>query len=153
MELEVVFWFWWIAAMIFLIIEMVASGFFFLWMAAAAFMTGTLALLLPFISLDIQIFIFAILSLSSAIIWKRYLSKHPVETDQPYLNQRGSEYIGKNFILTEAIQNGSGRIIVNDCRWKVTGIDCPVSTQITVIAVDGMILQVEPTQKSLIKNT
>lgn len=132
-----VFWYWWIAAAIFLGLEMLSPGFFFLWMGVSAFITGLLFLVMPFMSPEFQLLIFAVLSMVSAIWWKNYLNRHPIETDHPHLNQRGAEYLGKNFTLITAIENGRGRVKVNDSTWRVEGEDCPAGATVKVIAVDG----------------
>ena len=144
MELEVVFWYWWILAIFLLGTEMLAAGFFFLWMAVSAFVTGILLLLIPMLSVEVQLFIFSVLSMSSVIAWKRYMVNHPVKTDHPNLNQRSAQYIGQTYILIEAIENGWGKIKINDSHWKVEGQDCPVSSRVRIIEVDGNFFKVEP---------
>lgn len=143
MEFEVVFWYWWVAAVLLLGIEMMSPGFFFLWMAISALVTGLLLLVVPVMTIEIQLFIFAVLSMCSVIAWKRYMVNHPIESDHPHLNQRGAEYIGRTFTLLEAIENGQGKIKVGDSRWRVEGEDCPVGSTVKVIAVDSTIFKVE----------
>ncbi len=57
MGFEVEFWHWWVAAVVLLGIEMLSPGFFFLWMAASALVTGLLLLIMPFINVEMQLFI------------------------------------------------------------------------------------------------
>jgi membrane protein implicated in regulation of membrane protease activity len=122
---------------------MLAAGFFFLWMAVSAFITGFLLLLIPVLSVEVQFFIFSVLSISSVIAWKRYMVNHPVKTDHPNLNQHSARYIGHTFTLVEAIEDGWGKIKINDSRWKVEGQDCPVGSRIRIIKVDGNFFKVE----------
>ncbi len=137
-----VFWQWWIAALIFLAIEMLSPGFFFLSMAiAAAIVGGVLALFIDF-SLLMQLALFSVLSICSLVIWKHYAAVIK-PSDHPLLNQRGAQYIGRTFALIEAIENGQGKIKVDDSRWTVEGEDCPVGTRVKVIAVNGTIFKVE----------
>ncbi len=142
MAVQFVFWYWWVLAVALLGIEILTSGFFFLWMSIAAVVTGFLALIMPFLNINIQIFVFAVLSMASVILWKRYMNQHPIETDHPYLNQRGAQYIGRTFTLIEAIENGQGRVKVDDSRWRVEGEDCPQGATVKVVAVDGTVLKV-----------
>jgi membrane protein implicated in regulation of membrane protease activity len=122
---------------------MLSPGFFFLWMGISAFITGLLFFIMPFISTEFQLMIFAVLSVVSVLWWKHYMTKHPDKTDHPNLNQRGAEYVGKNFVLIEAINNGQGKIKVDDSRWRVEGEeDCPVGSTVKVVAVDGMTFKV-----------
>ena len=69
--------------------------------------------------------------------------RHPTETDQPRLNRRGEQYIGRTFTLDEPIVNGLGKIRVDDSTWKIEGGDCAAGTRITVVGVDGVVLKVE----------
>jgi membrane protein implicated in regulation of membrane protease activity len=142
MTVQFVFWYWWVLATVLLGIEIMTAGFFFVWMSAAAVLTGFLALIMPFLSLNAQLFIFAVLSMVSVILWKRYMNKHPIVTDHPHLNQRGAQYIGRTFTLIEAIENGQGRVKVDDSRWRVEGEDCPQGSTVKVVAVDGTVFKV-----------
>ena len=67
-EIELVFWHWWVLAVFLLVIELLSPGFFFLWMAISGFVTGCVVLLMPSISLDMQVFIFSILSVAAILI-------------------------------------------------------------------------------------
>ena len=146
MAFDILFWHWWIAAVVLLSVEMLSAGFFFLWMAVSALITGLVLLVMPSMSLELQLFIFSVLSMLSVLIWKRYLVQHPVKTDHPYLNQRGAEYIGQSFTVVEAIKNGRGKVKVADSRWTAQGEDCPIGSSVKVIAVDGTLFKVEITE-------
>ncbi|MEY3287768.1 MAG: hypothetical protein RLZZ419_10 [Pseudomonadota bacterium] len=142
-ELVFVFWYWWVIALVFLVVEILAPGFFFLWMAISGFVTGTLVLLIPVISMDVQVLIFSLLSVISIILWKFYGKKYSITSDHPLLNKRGNQYIGRVFSLYEPIKNGEGKIKVDDSIWKVHGEDCDITTRVKVIAVRGTIFEVE----------
>jgi membrane protein implicated in regulation of membrane protease activity len=142
-ELNIVFWNWWGLALILLVIELLAPGFFFLWMAASAFITGCLLLLIPVIGTELQVLTFSILSIIAISAWKLYGKKHPVATDHPLLNKRGDQYIGRVFSLYKAIENGEGKIKVDDSIWKVHGQDCNINTKVKVIGINGAIFDVE----------
>lgn len=71
------------------------------------------------------------------------MTDNPVESDQPNLNRRGQQYIGRTFTLSEPIVNGLGKITVDDSTWKIHGKDCAEGTRVTVTGVDGVILKVE----------
>lgn len=139
---EIVFWYWWVLALVFLIIELLAPGFFFLWMAASGFITGCFVLMLP-IGMNMQILIFSILSILAIGAWKYYFKKKiPIESDRPLLNKRGAQYVGRVFNLYEPIENGQGKIKVDDSIWKVEGEDCDIDTKVKVIAVNGTVFSV-----------
>lgn len=142
-ELEFVFWYWWVLALFLLIIELLAPGFFFLWMAISGFITGCIVLLIPALSMDMQFFIFSIFSVMAIFVWKSYGKRHPTETDHPLLNKRGAQYIGRVFNLHEAIENGQGKIKVDDTLWKVHGEDCGLHSKVRVTAIRGTVFDVE----------
>jgi hypothetical protein len=142
-ELEIVFWNWWVLALILLVVELLAPGFFFLWMAASGFVTGCLLLLMPAIGIDLQILIFSVLSVAAITAWKLYGKKHPIATDHPLLNKRGDQYVGRIFSLYKPIENGEGKIKVDDSIWKVHGEDCDINAKVKVIAIRGTVFDVE----------
>jgi membrane protein implicated in regulation of membrane protease activity len=139
---SVLFWHWWIGAAGLLIIEMLSPGFFFLGMAIAAALIGLLLLVIPILNIETQLLSFALLSISSIIAWKRYMTKPAEISDHPLLNQRGAQYIGRTFTVIEAIENGQGKIKADDSHWKVEGEDCPIGSSVKVIAVRGTIFKV-----------
>jgi len=142
-ELEIVFWNWWVLALILLVVELLAPGFFFLWMAASGFVTGCLLFLIPAIGMELQVAIFSVLSVVLITAWKLYSKRHPITTDHPLLNKRGAQYIGRIFSLYKPIENGEGKIKVDDSIWKVHGEDCDIHTRVKVIAVRGTVFDVE----------
>jgi membrane protein implicated in regulation of membrane protease activity len=142
-ELVFVFWYWWIIALILLVVEILAPGFFFLWMAISGFVTGALVFLIPAASINMQVLVFSVLSVVTIILWKFYGKKYPITSDHPLLNKRGTQYIGRIFTLYEPIKNGEGKIKVDDSIWKVHGEDCDITTRVKVIAVRGTVFEVE----------
>lgn len=142
-EMVFVFWYWWVLALILLVVEILAPGFFFLWMSASGFITGAMVWLIPSVSMNVQIFVFSVLSVITITAWRFYGKNHPIETDQPLLNKRGAQYIGRVFNLYEAIENGQGKIKVDDSIWKVHGEDCDINTRVKVIASRGTVFDVE----------
>ena len=140
------YWHWWILAGVLLIIEVAAPSFFFLWLSIAAGITGLALLAVPDLGWEYQILLFSGLAIISLTVFKRYQRAHPVTTDQPALNRRGEQYIGRNFTLEEAISNNTGVIRVDDSTWRITGADLPPGTTVRVVGVDGVILKVEAAQ-------
>lgn len=142
-ELEIIFWYWWVLAVGFLAVELLAPGFFFLWLAVSAFVVGSVLLMLPAASFEVQLLLFSVLAVTSILVWRRYVSAKAQESDQPLLNQRGAQYIGRIFNVVTAIENGQGKIKVGDSLWLVRGEDCPVGSKVKVVAVKGAVFEVE----------
>ena len=137
------FWHWLIVAVILLSVEMMIGAYYFLWMGIAAAIVGGIMyfmLSLPWLA---QVIVFTVLSLSSFILFKKYQKRNPVISDQPALNKRGQQYVGRVFTLNEPIVNGIGKVKVDDTTWKVSGEDMAAGAKVRVIAVDGTIFKVE----------
>ncbi|MBC6440218.1 MAG: NfeD family protein [Rhodospirillales bacterium] len=138
------YWHWWILAVVLIILELTISGtFFFLFLGGAAVIVG-LAAMIPGVTWEIQLFLFATLSIVSVFSWRKWKPK-PRESEHPTLNKRGHQYIDRQFTLGEPIVNNTGKLIVADTTWKITGPDLPSGTQVTVVEVVGTALRVEKT--------
>lgn len=140
---HIVFWHWWIFAGVLLILELTAPAFFFLWLGIAAAAVGLILLVFPGMPLETQLVLFAITSIVAVFAWRKYRESHPPTTDQPNLNKRGHQYIGRVFTLAEPIINGVGKVAVDDSTWRVEGPDLAEGTAIRVTGVDGVIFRVE----------
>ena len=140
---QIEFWYWLIAGLVMVIIEMVVPAAYFLWMGISAILVGLLVFLLPTIPVMIQVIVFCTLSIVSVVLYKRYQKNNPRVKDQPNLNKRGQQYVGRVFTLEEAIVNGVGKVKVDDSTWKVKGLDMPIGTNVRVSSVQGTILFVE----------
>ncbi len=140
---NVVFWHWWILAGLLLILELTAPAFFFLWLGIAAAAVGLILLVFPSIGIETQLVLFAIASIVAVVAWRKYRESRPITTDQPNLNRRGHQYIGRRFSLTGPIDNGVGKVTVDDSTWRVRGPDLPAGTHVKVTGVEGTVFTVE----------
>lgn len=139
-------WHWWILAVLLLVMEILAPGTFFMWMSISAGVVGLLVLLAPHMGWEYQVFVFSVLSVASIAVWRAWFRKSTVVTDQPTLNRRSEQYVGRTFTLAEAIVNGQGKIRVDDSTWKIHGEDCPAGSRVRVSGVDGVVLIVDVIQ-------
>ena len=143
---EVVFWHWWALALLFLVIEMTLPGFFFLFSGVAAAVVGVVLLAVPGMGWHIQLLLFAVISVASITGWRIYVKKNPHEIDEPTLNQRGAQYIGRVFVVEGGMSLGRGKIQVDDTTWRAeydAGEDVPAGTRVRVVDVEGTTLKVE----------
>jgi len=144
MNLEQIgYWHWWILGAALLILEIFAPGAFFLWLGIAAGTVGAVVWFAPDMGWEYQLLLFSLFSVISIIVWRRFFRLQAEDTDQPALNRRGEQYIGRVFTLQEPIVNGVGKIRVDDTTWKIEGTDCDAGTRVRVTGVDGTILKVE----------
>lgn len=141
---HIVFWHWWILAGLLLILELTAPAFFFLWLGIAAAATGFLLLVFNDMPIEMQLVMFSVLSVAAIIAWRKYRETRPEESDQPHLNKRGRQYVGRTFTLEQPIINGVGKVTVDDSTWRVQGPDLPPGTRVRVADVNGVVFVVEP---------
>ena len=142
---NIIYWHWLILAVALIILEILMPGAYFLWMGVSAAAVGCAMFIFPEMPWLTQILIFAALSVITVVIYKTHQKKNPIVTDEPALNRRGEQYIGRTVILTEAIVNGVGKTKVDDSTWKVTGADMEMGVTVRVVAVDGTTFKVEAT--------
>jgi hypothetical protein len=137
------FWHWWLLGLVLVVVEMVAPGFFLLWIGLAAGVTGLILLILPGLGWEVQFLIFGVLAIASVAAARFYIRRNPIQTDDATLNRRGSQYIGHVFNLDEAIVNGVGKVRVGDGWWRAEGPDLPAGERVKVVGVNGNMLKVE----------
>jgi len=137
------FWDWLAFGTVLLILEVFGAGGYLLWIGLAAAAVGLLTYLLPDLPWAWQFFAFALLSLLTAVFWWRRQRSAAKPSDVPGLNRRGSEFLGRTFVLHEAIVGGRGKIRAGDTLWLVTGPELPAGLEVRVIGQDGVLLKVE----------
>jgi|SoiMethySBSTD1v2_1073268.scaffolds.fasta_scaffold1051879_2 inner membrane protein len=131
-------WSWLVLGLVLLVLEVVAPGFFLLWIGVAALIVGAATLLVfaaaPFWIWQFQVLAFLVLALAAAYFGSRWMSGRYSVTDQPLLNRRGAQLIGRTATLAEPIVNGRGRIRIGDTLWRVSGPDLPAGSRVRVKA-------------------
>lgn len=137
------YWYWLILAALLLIQELITGGGFLLWVGIAAAVTACLLWLFPSIIWPVQLLIFGITAVLACVLWWRHLRQNPESTDQPGLNRRSEQYIGRVFMLETAIINGRGKVKIGDSLWRVTGSDMAKGERVKVVAAEGVLLHVE----------
>jgi membrane protein implicated in regulation of membrane protease activity len=138
------YWHWLAFGVALMVLEILAPSTFFLWMGLAAMAVGGLLWLMPGMGWEMQVILFAVLTVIAIGLGRRYVKKHPIETDRPTLNVRGAQSLGRILTLDQPIVNGVGRARMDDTIWKVLGPDLPAGTRIEVIGVEGISLRVKP---------
>ena len=139
-------WSWMVLGGLLLAAEIVLPGFFLLWIGIAAILTGALSLQLwdwAAWTWQVQVLVFLALSLVSAFAGKTLLGAgaEPV-TDEPLLNRRTDQLVGRTATLVEPIAQGVGRVSLGDTIWRVTGPDLPAGTRVRVVSARGGELEV-----------
>ncbi|HYX03039.1 MAG TPA: NfeD family protein [Reyranella sp.] len=140
-----VFWHWWALAAVLLVFEMMLPGLVFLFLAIGAVASGLFLMVAPGLGLELQLFVFAIVAVLSAVVLRPTLRRlqrgRGVDEN---LNARGNSLIGRTIVLDAPILRGQGRVKLGDGSWTVTGPDMAAGTRVRVTAVTGTELKVEP---------
>lgn len=63
-------------------------------------------------------------------------------SEQPLLNRREAQHIGRKVCVVEAIVGGEGRVRVADTLWRARGPDCAAGTWVRVVDSDRAYLVV-----------
>ena len=144
MGFKIVFWYWWALAAVLMICEMMMPGVVFMFLAIGAAAAGLLLLIAADLSLEMQLVVFAVIAVASAVGLRPFLRGLQKRSDDPNLNARGNSLIGKIVVLDQPILDGRGRVKMGDGSWTVTGPDMVAGARVRVAAVDGTELRVEP---------
>ena len=141
-------WFWWILAAVLALAEMLTPGAYLIWLALAAALVGVLGLVIEW-GWEWQAAIFAGLSII-VVLGARKLpygsgGGKAFRTDESrFLNQRNLSYVGREFVLQNAIEGGRGKIRIDDGFWLVSSVrDLPAGARVRVTGAEGSVLQIE----------
>ncbi|MBK5516146.1 MULTISPECIES: NfeD family protein [unclassified Pseudomonas] len=140
------FWDWLAVGTLLLILEVFGAGGYLLWIGMAAAAVGVLTFLLPGMAWEVQFLLFGLLSIATALYWWRRQRSAVRQSDEPNLNLRGQELIGRTFVVHEAIVDGRGKIKVADGVWMARGPDAAPGSRVRVTGQQGAILLVEPSE-------
>ena len=135
-------WNWFFLVVALFVLDTIVPGVHFLWFRLAAVGVGVLAFATG-IGWRWQFVAFAIFSIIAALWVRRYMQPSVVVSDSPDLNMRGQQYVGRLFMVEEAIECGRGKVRVGDTLWSAEGPDAPAGTTVAVTGARGTVLVVE----------
>ena len=137
-------WLWLIGGVVLLIAELIAPGFFLVFIGGAAIATGFFSLLLP-LGVTLQLAIFAVLAFLAVRIGGRraYSMRYEHSTD-PFLNDRVKRMLGQIVVATQPIDSNGGRVRVGDSEWSARGGPANTGERVRVVDIEGNCLKVEP---------
>ena len=139
-------WSWWVIGAILLLLELLLPGVFFMWLGFAALVIGVIDIFAD-LSWQIEVAIFAVISVVSLIFLRPHFKERMGRSTNPNLNQRMYDYVGKSYVLEQAIINGAGKVRIDDTLWVVTGVDRPRGEWVKVTGVDGLKLIVAAAER------
>lgn len=136
-------WFWLIGGVLLLIAEVIAPGFFLVFIGAAAMAAGLFTLLFG-LGTPAQLALFVVYAIIAVMIGRKVYANQAVDSTDPLLNDRGARMIGKSVTVIEAIDEHSGRVRVGDSEWSARGGPGRPGERVRITGVDGNCLLVEP---------
>lgn len=139
---QLLYWHWLLLGVALLILEVFSPGVFFMWLGLAAGLTGVVVYLAPGMAWEWQVVLFGVSGVVAALLGYKVVQRRQEPSDEPHLNRRGEQYVGRVFTLDEPIVNGQGKVKVDDSTWKIRGEDCPAGSKVSVTGVDGVVLLV-----------
>ncbi len=137
-------WFWLTLGGLLLAAEMLGTSGYLLWSGLAAVLVGLIEWLYPF-SWTSQGALFAVLTLLCVFFWYHWMRYREVSQQPNTLNQRGSQLIGMQLTLDNALKDGLGHVRIGDSSWRVQAKeDLPAGTPVIVTGVVGITLLIQP---------
>ena len=136
------FWYWFVFAIALLTIELMTGSTYFLWPAIAAASVGLFALLPLGDAWQIQLILFAIITIALSIFAPSRVRPwlHNSQSDHQTLNDRGAQKIGRQANVDTAFQNGAGKIRLGDTLWLAeseTGSDIAAGARVEITRTEG----------------
>jgi len=136
-------WIWAIAGILLLTAEIIAPGFFLIFIGIAAVLTGLFTLLFD-LSLAPQLILFAIYAVLAVMIGKRWYGEPGGKDERHVINDPASRMIGRTVTVVTDVDDHGGRVRVGDGEWSARGGPATSGERVTVTGVEGNCLIVEP---------
>jgi membrane protein implicated in regulation of membrane protease activity len=124
--------------------ETLIPGAFLMWLGFAAGVMFLLVLAIPGLPLLTQAVLFTALSFVFVFIYRKWFRDRDRESDQPALNRRTAQLVGRQVLLEQGIVQGHGRVQIADAYWDVSGPELPTGASVRIVGAEGMTLKVEP---------
>ena len=136
-------WIWAIVGLLLLIAEIIAPGFFLVFLGVAAIATGLFTLLFD-LALGPQLALFIVYTALAVMIGKRWYGEPDANDQNIKLNDPAKRLVGKSVMVVEPVDDHGGRVRVGDGEWSARGGPAAAGERVTVTGVDGNCLTVEP---------
>jgi membrane protein implicated in regulation of membrane protease activity len=135
-------WLWLIGGVLLLILEVIAPGFFLVFIGAAAIATGLFTVLFD-LGTSAQLVLFVLYALVAVMLGRRAYANRTTDTTDPLLNDRAARLVGKVVTVVEAVDDHSGRVRVGDSEWSARGGPAAGGERGRITGIDGNCLTVE----------
>jgi len=135
-------WLWLIGGVVLLIAEVIAPGFFLIFIGAAAIATGLFTVLFDLGTVP-QLALFALYAVLAVLIGRRFYANKHSDSSDPLLNDRAGRLVGKLVTVVVAVDEHSGRVRVGDSEWSARGGPAAAGERVRITGVEGNCLTVE----------
>ena len=135
-------WLWAIGGVLLLIAEVIAPGFFLVFIGAAAVATGLFTVLFD-LGLSAQLGLFAIYSVVAVMAGRRWYGEPDGPAAEGHINEPTGRLIGRTVEVVSAIDDHGGRVRVGDSEWSARGGPAAPGDRVRVTSVEGNCLIVE----------
>ena len=142
----IIAWIWFTIAILLLIIELIKTNGYTLWLSVCAAVIGTLAAYLSQFNGAYQVIVFTVLSCLLCLWWFRSLKQKPIQFNKTNIKN----YIGRLYTLKKSVKNGKGQLEIDGFIWFVhSKQNLPKGTQVKITGTNGVVLLIEKyTQRS-----
>ena len=141
-------WLWGIGGLLLLIAEMIAPGFFLIFIGAAAVLTGLVTLMFG-LALPSQLVVFVVAAGIAVLLGRRRYEEPPNVDLDNRLNNPGRRLEGKVAGVVADVDEHGGRVRLGDSEWTARGGPARAGERVKIVSVDGNCLIVEPELKKL----
>ena len=135
-------WLWLIGGVLLLIMEIIAPGFFLVFLGAAAIATGLFTVLFD-LGTASQLALFALYAVISVMLGRRFYANRATDSADPLLNDRAGRLVGRVVTVVQQVDDHSGRVRVGDSEWSARGGPAAAGERVRITGIDGNCLKVE----------
>lgn len=135
-------WLWLIGGVLLLIAEIIAPGFFLVFIGAAAIVTGFFTVLFA-LGIVPQLALFALYSLIAVMAGRRFYANRAADAADVLLNDPAARLIGRTVTVVAKVDDHRGRVHVGDSEWSARGGPAEPGERVRITGVEGNCLIVE----------
>jgi membrane protein implicated in regulation of membrane protease activity len=135
-------WLWLIGGVVLLIAEVIAPGFFLIFVGVAAIATGLFTVLFDLGAVP-QLALFALYAVLAVMIGRRFYANAASAGSSVHLNDPARRLVGRVVTVVAPVDEHNGRVRVGDSEWSARGGPAAVGERVRITGVDGNCLKVE----------
>jgi membrane protein implicated in regulation of membrane protease activity len=122
--------------------EIIAPGFFLVFLGAAAIATGLFTVLFD-LGTASQLALFALYAVISVMLGRRFYANRATDSADPLLNDRAGRLVGRVVTVVQQVDDHGGRVRVGDSEWSARGGPAAAGERVRITGIDGNCLKVE----------